>query len=400
MATISLVLREDKTNRKGETPIYFRIIKDRKIVNFTTGIKIDAKYWDNKKIKVKASHPNSARFNHFLDSQKVEIQDIILKLESNKLEINTGNIKSVINGTKPSSIKYFEFAYKMIEKSKNEGELGTYDSRRSMLNKFKSFIGRDIVFENISVNKLREYENFLKTHHKNATTTIHRDFKFLRQVFNQAVKEGLVEQSSNPFLIYTVKQGETQRDYLNENELKKFENVKLLTSSKIALARDMYVFSAYAGGIRIGNLLMMKQKNFDGTHLNFTIRKTKKASSIKLPNKCIDIIEQWKTKKTPYLFPFVPENLDENNPKDVDLAISRCTALINKYLKIIAERAEVDKNISFHTSRHTWATRALRKGISIDKVSKILGHKEIKETQIYARIVNEELDKAMDIFNE
>ena len=60
----------------------------------------------------------------------------------------------------------------------------------------------------------------------------------------------------------------------------------------------------------------------------------------------------------------------------------------------------MQKNLSFHISRHTWATRALRKGVSIDKVSKLMGHAQIKETQVYAKIVNEELDKAMDVFDD
>ncbi len=84
----------------------------------------------------------------------------------------------------------------------------------------------------------------------------------------------------------------------------------------------------------------------------------------------------------------------------MDTAISRATAYINKNLKFLATKAEIDKHISFHTSRHTWATRALGKGISIDKVSKIMGHAAIKETQVYAKIVSSELDKAMDVFND
>mgnify|MGYP000845669624 FL=1 len=73
--------------------------------------------------------------------------------------------------------------------------------------------------------------------------------------------------------------------------------------------------------------------------------------------------------------------------------------LFRSSLKALEEDSELGKHISFHISRHTWATRALRKGISIDKVSKLMGHAQIKETQIYAKIVNEELDKAMDVFN-
>ncbi|MBC7747870.1 MAG: tyrosine-type recombinase/integrase, partial [Methylotenera sp.] len=75
------------------------------------------------------------------------------------------------------------------------------------------------------------------------------------------------------------------------------------------------------------------------------------------------------------------------------------TALINKNLKFITKRAKVEKSISFHISRHTWATRALRLRVPIEIVSKILGHANIRETMIYAKIVNAEMDKAMDLFN-
>ena len=76
------------------------------------------------------------------------------------------------------------------------------------------------------------------------------------------------------------------------------------------------------------------------------------------------------------------------------------TAYINKNLKILAKKTGIERPLLFHISRHTWATRALKKGISIDKVSKLMGHAQLKEMQIYAKIVNEELDKAMDIFND
>ena len=96
----------------------------------------------------------------------------------------------------------------------------------------------------------------------------------------------------------------------------------------------------------------------------------------------------------------LPDDLNENEPRELDNAISSASAYINKNLKIIAKKAGIEKPLSFHISRHTWATRALRKGISIDKVSKIMGHAQIRETKIYAKIVSEELDKAMDVFND
>lgn len=96
----------------------------------------------------------------------------------------------------------------------------------------------------------------------------------------------------------------------------------------------------------------------------------------------------------------LPANTFMLSAKEIDDAISSATAYINKNLKLITSKTDIEKKISFHISRHTWATRALRKGISIDKVSKLMGHSAIKETQVYAKIVNSELDKAMDAFND
>ena len=167
------------------------------------------------------------------------------------------------------------------------------------------------------------------------------------------------------------------------------------------LHRDMFIFSSFAGGLRVSDTLLLQWRNFDGTHIHFSVQKTNSQISIKLPEKAFSIINHYKEerKSADFIFPMLPDNLDLKDIPAVNQAISSATAYINKNLKTIAKKAHIEKNISFHVARHTWATRALKKGITIDKVSKLMGHAAIKETQIYAKIVNEELDKAMDAFN-
>lgn len=174
-------------------------------------------------------------------------------------------------------------------------------------------------------------------------------------------------------------------------------------NDKMALHRDMFIFAAYTGGLRVSDVLKLKWKNLDKTHIHITIKKTAGQLSIKVPDKAFTIIDKYKPKKflkEAYVFPVLPFGLNEEDAEALDSEISKGTALINKSLKALEKDSELGKHISFHISRHTWATRALRKGISIDKVSKLMGHAQIKETQIYAKIVNEELDKAMDVFND
>jgi integrase len=226
--------------------------------------------------------------------------------------------------------------------------------------------------------------------------------KFIRQVFNSAFKEDLIEYHQNPFLKYHIKPEKTERSYLTEQELEQIQNLSLPERSRLELHRDMFVFAAYAGGLRVSDVLQLKWKNFDGTHVHLSIKKTSQQISIKLPVIAIQILEkQGRREVSPehFIFPMLSNSLDTSDAFQLDRELSSATAYINKNLRIICSRANIQKPVSFHVSRHTWATRALRKGISIDKVSKIMGHATIAQTQIYARIVNEELDKAMEAFN-
>lgn len=133
-----------------------------------------------------------------------------------------------------------------------------------------------------------------------------------------------------------------------------------------------------------------------------SIKKTKEQLRLKLPEVALRIINELKSNKKEsdhYIFPVLENGLDENNARLFDNAVNSATSLINKNLKFITSRAKVLKSISFHIIRHTWATRTLRFGVPIEIVSKILGHANIRETMIYAKIVNSEIDKAMDLFN-
>ena len=162
----------------------------------------------------------------------------------------------------------------------------------------------------------------------------------------------------------------------------------------------MFVFSCYAGGLRISDTLLLKWSNVRDGRINISMRKTGEQLAFKLPTVAVDIVSKYADQKSErqYVFPALRLK-NENNPRELDSAISSANAKINKALKQIATDAGITKNLSFHIARHTFATMALRLGIGIEYVSKILGHSAIKETQIYAKIVNSSIDNAMDVFN-
>jgi integrase len=205
----------------------------------------------------------------------------------------------------------------------------------------------------------------------------------------------------NPFLNYKIKPNAPERDYLSEEELFRIESLELKNDSGFYHHRNIYVFSAYAGGLRISDVLQLKWENFDGKKLSLRIQKTAQPLSIKIPNKAIQIIRLYHnndSKPEDFIFPLL-RCVDVNNELELFRAISSATAYTNSDLKDIAKLAGINKKISFHTARHTFATRALQKGMRIEYVSKFLGHKDIRETQVYAKIINKELDDAIEIFN-
>ena len=284
------------------------------------------------------------------------------------------------------------------------GKIGTYDKSRSIIQKLKDYLNdSQLFFQGMTPEFLEKYENYLRVKLHNKTNTVHKDLKYFRQLFNEAYRKGFIEHQHIPFLKYQLKQEKTQRLYLTEDELKSIEKLKLSKDTRMELHRNMFVFAAYTGGLRVSDVLQLRWGNFDGTNINFSIRKTGQQLSIKLPNSAQAIIKKYKPKKANpdgFIFQMLPADLDDKDLQEVDRKISGATAYINKNLKLIATKAKINKPISFHISRHTFATRALTKGMTIDKVSKLMGHSAIKETQVYAKIVSAELDKAMDIFND
>lgn len=401
MSTVSIVYRKDKLNKKNEAPIHFRIIKNRKITYISAGVMIPEIFWDNEKNKIKPSYKNSSRLNSFITNKFAELQDEVFEYETQSKSLTTRQLKEKIYGKNPAD--FFSFAAEAINNYKDDGKIGTYRTHISTIRILKEYVNnRSIQFEDITPEFLMKYERHLKTSRTLKTNTIHRHFKFFRKLFNDAIRLDKFDYQNNPFKKYKLKLEKTTREYLSEEELKSLEEVPTVSGERMNLHKQMFIFAAYTGGLRISDVLKLQWRNFDGTHIHVIIHKTKSQLSIKLPNKALEIIKQYLTKQskpTDFIFPMLTNGLDLNNPQKAFDEISSATAYVNKNLKILATKAKIDKPLSFHISRHTWATTALKKGISIDKVSKLLGHAQLRETQIYAKIVNEELDKAMEAFN-
>jgi integrase/recombinase XerD len=398
MTSVAVVLRQDKRKADGTAPIYFRMIKDRKPVYISSSKYIPIKDWDDARKRVRPSFPNSTRLNNLISNKLAELQGEVAAIETNAKSMTSRGLKEKIYGKAPTD--FFSFADEVTESYKT-GPIGTYDKNRSIIQKFREYNnGTAITFEEITYPFILKYEKYLRQTCGNGTNTVTRDLKYIKKIFNDAYKLGVVDPSINPFIQYEFKLEKTSKAILTEAQVKAIETVYFEPDSYNDLHRDMFVFGCYVG-LRVSDILLLRWPDFDGTNINTTIKKTKEQISILVPNKGLEILRKYSAIREPvnFIFPMLPDDLDLDNPKEVDLAISRANAYINKNLKVISNEAGVREKISFHVSRHTFATLALRYGIPIEVVQKLMGHANIRETMIYAKIVNNEAQEAMKKFN-
>ncbi|WP_424001367.1 site-specific integrase [Maribacter sp. IgM3_T14_3] len=191
---------------------------------------------------------------------------------------------------------------------------------------------------------------------------------------------------SDPFANFHAKFIKTERGFLSLLELQEIEK-KNFTIPRLQLVRDLFVFSCYtslsyidainlsADNIRIG---------IDGElWIYYNREKTTKPIHIPLLPKALDIIEKYKDNSKSIaqgrVFPKI------SNQK------------LNSYLKEIADVCGIEKNLTFHIARHTFATTVtLSNGMPIETVSKLLGHSKIATTQIYAKVIERKVSDDMD----
>jgi len=406
MTTVRVTLRTSKINKAGEAPLSFRITQNRKSQHVSLGIRLEPKYWNEQRQRVKPSYPTASRLNNFIKKKIAQVHTEALLLESEGDFIDADTIRGIVTGNKKGkkAVNFFDVADGYIKELKLQNKVGTYRRYKSTINKFAKFYGsKNLPIRRITVSLLKKYSVFAFEDRGNKPNTVNANLRTIRRIINVAIEEDLFPLEKSPFLKMKLPREKVNKVYLTEEELKRIENLELKKNTWRELARNTFVFSSYCAGLRLSDVVLLQWKHFNGTHINKNTKKTNTPISVKLPTKVKDILDRYFTeeaKPEDYVFPLLRRKIDPKNHTAIFNGISNSNTQVNKELVKIAKLTEIDKHISFHTSRHTFATRALRKGMRIEYVSKLMGHASIKTTQVYTKIVNEELDKAMDIFDD
>ena len=278
--------------------------------------------------------------------------------------------------------KFLKDFTKMYEKGTRA--LSTLKSYRLVYNHLRNFISykykrKDITFRELTEEFINDFDYYLRINIGIVLTYILP----LKKMTSMAVDQELIYK--DPFRNFHITMQETDRGYLVREEIEKLIAYEP-KNKRIELTRDMFVFSCFTGFAFVDVQQLKKthiQTFFDGNMWIIKRRqKTNTASNVRLLEVAQNIIKKYEgLTKDDYLFPRI------------------CNATCNTHLKtIMADCGSVKhKPISFHWARHTFGTLFVTEGIPLESVSKMMGHKDLRTTQIYAKITNNKISKDVDL---
>lgn len=305
----------------------------------------------------------------------------ILNIQSNK----SGFFNSDNKYSKLPFVEYMEMEIKKLKGIRTQNYIRRYTSS---INWIKKYDARTPLY-NINKKWIQGYLHFLsETPGKHGRllnqNTIHEYLIYIANILNNAVREGIIPYNPTKKLSAAdrPKKYESRRDFLTQEEINKLINTP--TPSKYNPIRAAFLFSCFCG-LRYSDIVQLKWKNIVDQSGNITVekklQKTQNYLVLPLNKKAIE---------------FLPER--EENEKSV-FHLPSSMATVEMYIKIWAEFAKIDKHVTFHTARHTFAVSILTCGGDIYTLSKLLGHKKISTTQIYADILEETKKKTMDLLD-
>lgn len=385
------VIKRTGLRKNGTCPICVRLTLNRTRSEIATGICIEPADWDEVRQQINENYHNADVYNNRLRKMASNLQDIFNRLISIGNEFSIIDIKNEFLGYKRSKgfLELFDYYLTTIENNIGHGyaysTLKHYRVTRKKLSNYlnENLNRKDIQLSLIDYNFINEFDMYLKVKYKVHQNTAWNYHKHLKRVLNLAISMEFL--NKNPYSKFRVKLEEAHRDFLTKEEVKKLENKKI-DLSRLSIVRDVFVFACYTG-LSYSDIAKLNEEHLqmrDDGNTWIIINRTKTNSICNIP-----------------LFPNAIKIIDRyaNYPLTVlkgRLLPVSSNQKLNSYLKELAEICNVKKNLTMHMARHTFATTiTLSNGVPIETVSKLLGHKTLKVTQIYARVLENKISKDM-----
>jgi site-specific recombinase XerD len=392
--SILFYVKRVKVNAQGLAPIFQRITINGRRLDNSTGKFIDPDKWHSEMSKMRGTSEEARSINGHLDNLKSKILYVEKNLIKKDIPVNFESFKNEFQGKRERERMlipiFLEHNRKIKELVGLEYAAGTLERYETSLKHTKDFLSwkynlSDINIEKIDHAFITEYEFYLRSERKCANNTAVKYIKDFHKIVNQCLANGWL--NKDPFTNYKSKVKEVERVYLTEEEIQTIIN-KDFKIERIAMVRDIFVFSCFTGLAYIDVKQLTKNHislGIDGDKWIFKNRqKTDTASKIPLLPMAQEIINKYADH---------PVCINEDR-----LLPIFSNQKMNAYLKEIADICGINKDLTFHIARHTFATTiTLSNGVPLETVSKMLGHTNLKTTQHYAKILDKKISEDMMI---
>jgi site-specific recombinase XerD len=382
-------LKRTEVKQDGTCPIMGRITISKTMAQFSAKLMIPVSLWDARAGKVSGKSKQAVEINQALDRISVSINSHYRQILGLKGNVTATEVKNAFQGiasTQETLVKYFVRHNEEFQKRVGiNREASTAQQYGIALNHLIHFINKkynvsDVPFSKLDLSFIDAFDFYLKVELKRMPQTILGITRPLRKMIKLAIGEGII--TRDPFENYAPERPKAKQKYLTREELDRIMTTQLDHPARYR-TRDIFLFSVFTG-LAYRDIFNLTAKNIvkgeDGVLWIKTSRqKTGTPCDIPLLDIPLKIIEKYK-----------------GIMNDGRLLPMQSCGKTNKNLKVIAKLCNIDKKLIFHMGRHTYATEVcLSQGVPIESVSRMLGHRDLRSTQIYAKITNHKIAEDM-----
>lgn len=399
MPKAKFILKEPTS--KSETLIYLNYNYQYKRFKYSTGEKINPKYWNSGKQRAKETKQfrEYPEFNSRLDLIENGINTVFRKLLNDGIQPNNEIIKKALENELSDHIVHsnkdslFEFIEKYTLESKLNKTLGTikvYKTSFGYLKKYATHINKQIDFDSITLEFYNKYTSFLTHDYNLSANTVGKHIKTLKTFMNEATERGLHNNLEFKKRKFKTLREESDSIYLTLEELKKIENLTLIANPKLDRVRDLFLIGCYTG-LRFSDFSQIKSENIitEKSMLQIRTQKTGERVSIPLHITVKEILKKYGNT--------TPKSFSNQKMNEYIKDVARLSGLKEPIETTITRGGKVEKNtlpkyklVSTHTARRSFATNIFLAGVPSISIMKITGHKSERSFLQYIRISQEE----------
>lgn len=389
-------LKKPKNYVKGPAPIYIRVTIDGDRFEIHSTRECDPENWSGAKGRVIGNKEESRQLNNYLDLLQAKIYESQRELLSAGYEVTAQAIKNKLVGKEERQktiLEVYKYHNQQFEELVGkEYAIGTLKKFKTCLSSLEDFIKwkhklSDFPIKDLSHQFVTDYEFYLKSVHNVQHNTAMGYIKKLKKIVRLCVANDWL--AKDPFMNYKIKIRDTHRTYLLEEELQILAN-KNISIERLSVVRDIFLFSCYTG-LSYSDVEKLTSSDIstgiDGKKWIFTTRtKTDTLTRVPLLPPALSILDKYSKSAASINFGKLLPILSNQR--------------MNSYLKELADICGFKKELTFHCSRHTFATTVtLTNGVPIETVSSMLGHRSLRTTQHYAKIIDKKVSDDMDFLH-